>query len=114
VDWLRRCADWLAQLDAGGYPPAVNLRPAADWPDTAHVAVDLARVRAVLERIAADVDELARARRVADLDTAAVPPDRRAEHRRRLAESDLGFRDFCTHQRLPTSSTLQLEWAWDA
>ena len=34
----RRCADWLAQLDVGGYPPAVNLRPAGDWPDTAHIA----------------------------------------------------------------------------
>ena len=74
VGWLRRCADWLAQLDAGGYPPAVNLRPACDWPDTAHVAVDLARVRAVLHRIAADLDELARARRVADLNTAATLP----------------------------------------
>ncbi|MGZ4618702.1 MAG: hypothetical protein ACXV3F_08235 [Frankiaceae bacterium] len=65
VDWLRRCADWLAQLDTGGYPPAVNLRPARDWPNTAHIAVDLARVGAVLHRIAADLDELARARRVA-------------------------------------------------
>ena len=37
VGWLRRCANWLAQLDAGGYPPAVNLRPARDWPDTAHL-----------------------------------------------------------------------------
>jgi hypothetical protein len=72
--WLRRCADWLAQLDAGGYPPAVNLRPACDGPDTAHVAVDLALVRAILHRIAADLDELARARRVADLNTAATPP----------------------------------------
>ena len=73
VGWLRRCADWLVQLDAGGYPPAVNLRPAGDWPDTAHIAVDLARVRAVLHRIAADPDELARARRVADLTTSGSP-----------------------------------------
>jgi len=41
------------------------------------VAVDLARVRAVIDRIAADVDELARARRAQDLSTAAVLPDRR-------------------------------------
>jgi len=34
VGWLRRCTDWLAQLDTGRYPPAVNLRPATDWPDT--------------------------------------------------------------------------------
>jgi len=41
VSWLRQCADWLAHLDADSYPPAVNLRPAADWPDRAIVAVDL-------------------------------------------------------------------------
>jgi hypothetical protein len=61
--WLRECADWLAHLDADSYPPVVNLRPAADWPDTAGTVVGLARVRAVIDRIAADVDELARARR---------------------------------------------------
>jgi hypothetical protein len=55
VSWLRQCADWLAHLDADSYPPAVNPRPAADWPDRAAVAVDLARVRAVIDRIAADV-----------------------------------------------------------
>ena len=53
--------DWLAHLDADGYPPAVNLRPSAGWPDRVIAAVDLARVRAVIDRIAADVDELARA-----------------------------------------------------
>src|SRR5713226_2022520 len=46
VSWLRQCADWLAHLDADSYPPAVNLRPSADWPDRAVVAVDLARVAA--------------------------------------------------------------------
>ena len=59
VGWLRQCAGWLSHLDADDYPPAVNLRPAADWPDRAIVAVDLARVAAVIDRIAADVDELA-------------------------------------------------------
>jgi hypothetical protein len=63
VDWLRQCAGWLRQLDGGGYLPAVSLRPAADWPDRALVTVGLARVAAVIDRIAADVDELARARR---------------------------------------------------
>ena len=92
VSWLRQCADWLSHLDADSYPPAVNLRPSADWPDRAIVAVDLARVAAVIDRIAADVDELARARRVQDLTTAAVLPDPRAERRRRLAEPDLGLR----------------------
>jgi hypothetical protein len=108
VSWLRQCADWLAHLDADSYPPAVNLRPSADWPDRAVMAVDLARVAAVIDRIAADVDELARARRVQDLNTAAVLPDPRAERRRRLAEPDLEFRAFCTRRRLPASSTLQL------
>jgi hypothetical protein len=61
VSRLRQYADRLAHLNADSYPPAVSLRPAADWPDR---AVDLARVRAVVDRIAADVDELARARRV--------------------------------------------------
>ena len=72
---------WLAHLDADSYPPAVNLRPAAAWPDGALVA---------------DVDELARARQVQDMNTAAVLPDPRAERRRRLAELDLEFRAFCT------------------
>ena len=114
VSWLRQCAGWLAHLDADSYPPAVNLRLAADWPDRAIVAVDLARVRAVIDRIATDVDELARARRVQDLTAAAVLPDPRAERRRRLAEPDLEFRAFCTRRQLPASSTPQLERAWDA
>ena len=69
---------------------------------------------AILQRIAADVDELARARRVADLGAAAVLPDRRAERRRRVAEPDLEFRAFFTRRRLPASSASQLERAWDA
>lgn len=76
VSWLWRCAGWLAQIDTGQYPLAVNLQPADEWPDTAHVAVDLARVHAVLGHVAADLDKLARTRRVADLNTAATshPP----------------------------------------
>jgi hypothetical protein len=114
VSWLRQCAGWLAHLDADSYPPAASLRPAADWPDRAIVAVDLARVAAVIDRIAADVDELARARRARDLTTAAVLPDPRAERRRRLAGPDLEFRAFCTRRRLPASPAPQLERAWDA
>ena len=72
VEWLRHCAQWLHHLHVQGYPPAVNLRPAGDWPDTAPVMVDLPRVQAILERIAADVDELARARRVSELDASNV------------------------------------------
>ena len=70
--------------------------------------VDLPRVAAIVQRIAADVDELARARRVADLSTAAALPDRRAERRRRVAEPDLDFREFCRRSRLPRS-----ERSWD-
>ena len=68
---------------------------------------------AILDRIAADIDELARARRVQDLNTAAVLSDPQAERRRRLAEPDLEFRAFCT-RRPPASPAPQLERAWDA
>jgi hypothetical protein len=77
-------------------------------PDRAVVAAGLARVRAVIDRIA-DIGELARAPRVQDLDTAAVLSDRRAESSRRLAEPDLEFGVFCHRQQLPASSTPQLE-----
>jgi hypothetical protein len=78
------------------------------------MVIDLPRVAAILDRIAAGMDELARARRVQGLDTAAVLPDPRAERRRRLAEPDLEFRAFCTRRRLPASPAPQLERAWDA
>ena len=78
------------------------------------MAVDLARVAAVIDRIAADVDELARAQWVQDLTSAAVLPHPRAERRRRLAEPDLEFRALCARKGLPASSTLPLERAWDA
>ena len=74
VGWLRQCADWLTHLHTSEYPPAVNLRPDGDHPDRAHVVADLPRVAAILQRIAADVDELARARRVADLGRGGCPP----------------------------------------
>ncbi len=114
VNWIRQCAGWLTHLHTSGYPPAVNLRPEGDHPDRAHVVVDLPRVVAILQRVASDVDELARARRLADLGAAAALPDRRAERRHRVAEPDLDFRAFCTRRRLPASSTPQLERARDA
>ncbi|MEU5939815.1 hypothetical protein ABZ807_11580 [Micromonospora sp. NPDC047548] len=114
VGWLRQCADWLIHLHTQLYPPVVNLRPEGDHPDRAQVVVDVPRVAAILYRIAIDVDELARVRRVADLENAAVLPDRRAERRRRVAEPDLDFREFCRRKQLPASSTPQLERAWDA
>jgi hypothetical protein len=54
-----------------------------------------------VQRIAADVDELARARRVADLGAATALPDRRAERRRRVAEPNQDFREFCRRSKLP-------------
>jgi hypothetical protein len=64
-------------------------------------------VAAILQRIAADVDELAR-RRVADLDAAAALPQRRTQRRRRVAEPDLDFREFCRRSKLSQS-----ERSWD-
>lgn len=90
VEWLRDCASWLAQLELGEYPLVINLRPDADHPDRCNI-VDVGRVRRVLVRIAADIDELARARSVEDLERAQVDRDLRAERRRRLAESSLAF-----------------------
>jgi hypothetical protein len=91
VEWLCDCASWLAQLELGEYPPVVNLRPEADHPDRCNIVVDLDRVRRVLLRIATDIDELARARSVEDLEHAQIDPDVRAERRRRLVESPLAF-----------------------
>jgi len=79
VSWLRQCSGWLTRR--------------------ALVVIDLPRVTAILDRIAADIDKLARARRVQDLATAAVLPDLRAERRRRLAEPDPESRDFCIRRR---------------
>ncbi len=109
VGWLRQCAGWLTRLHAGEFPPAVNLRPGGDHPGRALVVAGLPRVAAILDRIAADIDELARARRAGDL-AAAVLPGRRAERRRRVAEPDLDFREFCRRQKVPASS----ERSWDA
>ena len=108
VGWIRQCAGWLTHLHTSEYPPAVNLRPDGDHPGRALVMVDLPRVAAILQRVAADVDELTRARRVADLGAAAARPDRRAERRRRVAEPDLDFREFCRHNKVPQS-----ERSWD-
>jgi hypothetical protein len=60
-------------------------------------------VTAIVQRIAADIDELAPARRVADLGAAAALADRRAGRRRRVAEPDLDFREFCRRGKLPWS-----------
>ena len=73
------------------YPPVINLRPEADHPDRCNIVVHVGRVRRVLLRIAADIDELARVRSIEDLEHAQVDGDVRAERRRRPAESPLAF-----------------------
>ena len=50
------------------------MRAGEDGPGTANVAAGLARVAAVLDRIASDAGELARARRVGGLTIAAGLP----------------------------------------
>ena len=79
------CAEWLASL-ADGKTPAVNLRPESHAPDSDYVAVDQSRVIRVLRKIAHDLEELTRARRVTDLSTGANDADPRMRLRRRLAE----------------------------
>jgi hypothetical protein len=90
VEWLRDCARWLAQLEFGRFPPVISMRPDTDR-ERYNLIVDAGRIRRILLRVAADVDELARARRVDELDSAAIDPDQRAERRRRLAEPPLAF-----------------------
>jgi hypothetical protein len=82
---LVRCAKWLDTI-AGGSQPVVNLRPDDDWPDTDNVIVDQSRIVRMLRRIASDIDELARARRVADLSSNTADADPRMRRRRRLGE----------------------------
>jgi len=82
---LFSCAEWLEQL-AAGITPVINLRPEDDWPDTDNAAVDHGRVLRILRRIASDVDELARARRIADLSSGDIDADSRLRRWRQLAE----------------------------
>ncbi|ALO13640.1 hypothetical protein AQF52_8059 [Streptomyces venezuelae] len=114
VGWIRQYADWIDHLDRRPYPPAVNLRPEGDFPDRSNVVVDLARVSAVLRRIAFDVDELARARSVEDLIGARVGDDPRAERRCRLAEPGLDYGELTRRKNLPWRSIRQDKVAWDA
>lgn len=69
----------------------INLRPEPDHPDPCNIVVNVGRVRRVLLRIAADIDDLARVRSVEHLEHAQVDGDVRAERRRRPAESPLAF-----------------------
>ncbi|MFB9576398.1 hypothetical protein [Streptomyces yanii] len=46
VAWVRQCAEWIDHLDSKPYPPAANLRPEGDFPDTCAVPIRLPRVAA--------------------------------------------------------------------
>ena len=81
---LRRCLGWLAQ-EARGEPVVVNLRPDSDG-ETEFVPFDRPRILRVLARIAADLDELARAHAVGAAGASPGEEEPRARHRRRLAE----------------------------
>src|SRR3954468_21742486 len=57
LEALRRCHEWLENLDRGERV-VVNLRPETD-PETEYVSFDRPRVLRVLARIIADLDEMA-------------------------------------------------------
>ena len=82
---LVSCVEWLESLSTQE-TPVVNLRPEDDYPETDYVAVDQSRVIRVLRRIAHDLEEPARARRVADMSSSGNDADPRMRLRRRLAE----------------------------
>ena len=83
---LRDVSDWLDKPVRTGFPEVLNLRPRADHPLDYRVVANHDRTLHILGRIAADIDELARARRVEDLPTETVDADPRLRLRRRLAE----------------------------
>ena len=88
MDALRLCREWLERLDRGEQV-VVNLQPETD-PETEYVSFDRPRVLRVLDRIIADLDELAGYPPIADEKQARVEEAvaRRARHRQRLAEPD--------------------------
>jgi hypothetical protein len=79
------CVEWLESLSTQE-TAVVNLRPEDDYPETDYVAVDQSRVIRVLRRIAQDLEELGRARPVADLSSSGNDADPRMRRRRRMAE----------------------------
>jgi hypothetical protein len=82
---LVTCAKWLEEI-AAGQRPIVNLRPAEDWPDCNNTTVDYARLIRILRRIAHDIDELSRARRIADLSSNTIDADPRLRRRHQFCE----------------------------
>lgn len=83
---IRDVTDWLDKLVRTGMPELLELRPRSDHPLHYRVAASHERIVAILGRIASDIEELARARRVEDLPTEADDANPRLRIRRRLAE----------------------------
>jgi len=83
VTALRQCLGWLEQAERGE-TVVVNLHPDTD-PAPAYVVFERWRILRVLERIAADLDDLAHPLGVP---APLAPPDEdpQTRHRRRLAE----------------------------
>lgn len=84
VEVLRRCIDWLQRLERDE-TVVVNLRPDTEV-ETDFVSFDRLRVVRVLERIAADLDDLSRLPKDAHAGKESNPRDARARHRHELAE----------------------------
>jgi hypothetical protein len=82
---LRDVTDWLDKFVRTGMPELVELRPCSDHPLHYRKVASHERIVAILGRIASDIDELARAKRVADLSTEANDSDPRLRLRRRAA-----------------------------
>jgi hypothetical protein len=83
---LRWCITWLERVEQADHV-VVNLRPASAEA-TACVPCDRPRVRRVLARMAADLDELARPPRATATDTGVDQEAPDVQHRRRLAEPE--------------------------
>ncbi|MGH3199669.1 MAG: hypothetical protein ACRDOH_06890 [Streptosporangiaceae bacterium] len=83
---LRDVTDWLDKLVRTGMPEVLELRLRSDHPLHYRKLASHERIVAILGRIASDIDELARARRVEDLPAEANDADPRLRIRRRLAE----------------------------
>ncbi len=84
VEALRRCIDWLQRLERGENV-IVNLRLDTDV-EAEFVSFDRPRVVRVLERIAADLDNLSLVPNDPQADKEANQNDPQARHRRELAE----------------------------
>jgi hypothetical protein len=84
VEVLRKCIDWLQRLERGE-SVVMNLRPDADA-ETEFVGFDRPRVVRVLERIAADLDNLSLVPNDPHADKESNNHDPQARHRHELAE----------------------------